>query len=232
MDLNAIELADHGACEVLTGTAISLGLASRAQRRVKLRTGQTLWHAADTPAYVYTLEPGRVEITETDRQGRLRLCRVVEPGEMFGYLCFCSHRFEPMETEARATCPSEVQRNGREEFRRRLAHDEGARARLLETLCARVSESNRRASMLAIHDAQRRLATLLLQMVATRTAGQNAPDSLASLRVSHAELAAQAALTRSHTTVVMTRLRGLGCVRYGRGTHLQIDTAALGRLLQ
>ena len=81
----------------------------------------------------FTLKSGRVEITETNRKGKSTLVRIVEPGQMFGYLCFCPHRNEPRGTEARAITSSVAYRAGYKNFKAVLRKDPSAASRLVES---------------------------------------------------------------------------------------------------
>jgi len=227
MDLDAFHFDQHRSCESLTSSIAALPRPRECEKPIPFQENEFIWLATDLPSHVYTLESGRIEITETDRKGKSTLVRIVESGQMFGYLCFCAYRFEPRGTEARATTSSVVYRTGYEDFRAVLGRDPGAVSRLMENLCLRASEADRRASILAIHDAKKRLATLLHQLATIHAERVSSHEGSIALYTSHAELAALASLTRPHTTVLMNRFRALGCVSYGRGTAIKVHLRRL-----
>ena len=227
MELNSISFANHDSCEALTSSVRDIAGLLGLEQRKSFRCGELLWIALDMPTQVFVLQEGRVEITETDRAGRSLVTQIVRPGDVFGYLCFCDHRFEPQGTEARATAQSTVLRIEYEAFRRRLKRSSSAAICLTEALCNRVADLERRARVLAIHDAQQRLGTLLHQLATANLVTERVNRKRVVVHATHAELASRAALTRPHTTVLMTRLRGLGCVTYKRGSAITVDLAKL-----
>jgi CRP/FNR family transcriptional regulator, cyclic AMP receptor protein len=222
MNLDAFHFDQHSSCESLTASIASLPRPQECEKPIVFQESEFIWLATDAPLHLYTLKSGRVEITETNRKGKSTLVRIVEPGQMFGYLCFCPHRDEPRGTEARAISSSVAYRTGYKNFKAVLSKDPSAVSRLVENLCLRSFEADRRASMLAIHDAKKRLATLLLQLATIRAEKLLSHKGPIALYTSHAELAALASLTRPHTTVLMNRFRALGCVGYGRGTAISV----------
>jgi CRP/FNR family cyclic AMP-dependent transcriptional regulator len=223
MDLDAFHFDQHRSCESLTASIAALPRPQECEKPIIFQENEFIWMATDRPSHLYTLKSGRVEITETNRRGRSTLVRMVEPGQMFGYLCFCPHRNEARGTEARTITASVVYRTGYKNFKKVLSKDPSAVSRLVENLCLRSSEADRRAGMLAIHDAKKRLATLLHQLATTQAEKSPSRKGPIALYTSHAELAAFASLTRPHTTVLMNRFRALGCVSYERGTAIRVN---------
>lgn len=232
MDLDQIHFQTHDQCEALMGSILSLPAPTRRERRLAYSAKQLLWNVADTASYVYLLESGRVEVTEADQEGRVTAAQIIEPGQTFGALCFCDHRTEPAGIEARCLTPSVVLRTGYDDFRRAVKTDKEAASRLVEALCARVAAAELRNRVLIIHDAKKRLATLLHQLAVTRQAELGKETNSVYLHVSHAYLATHASLTRPHTTVLMTRLRSMGCITYRRGSAIQVNLAELRLILE
>lgn len=227
MNLEQIHFRTHDQCEALTESILSLPAQTRRERRLALSAKQLLWKAADTASYVYRLESGRVEVTEADQDGRVTAAHIIEPGQTFGALCFCDHRNEPSGMEARCLTQSIVLRTGYEDFKHAVKTDKEAASRLVEALCARVATAELRNRVLVIHDARKRLATLLHQLAMTKQAELGKELNAVHLHVSHAYLATHASLTRPHTTVLMTRLRALGYIDYQRGSAIEVKLQKL-----
>ena len=222
MKLDDLTFPEHGSCDALTATILDLPPALRREKVIDLQIGNVLWTPDDRPQYVYLLETGKVEVRATTPSGKSVLLETVRPGEIFGYLCFCSHRSEPHGTEARVAASGTVRRTSYQEFNSAVARSASVAARLTEALCSRVSNAERRHRILTIHNASKRLATLLHQLALAKQQQSATLPKIVPLYISHAELAAQASLTRPHTTVLMTRFRKLGYVAYGRGTAIQV----------
>ena len=232
MKLDEIILLEHDSCDALTATILELPPALRREKVIDLRIGNVLWLPDDRPQHVYLLQTGKVEIRETSLSGKSVLLQTVKPGEIFGYLCFCGHRNEPIGTEARVAIPGTVRRTSYRDFSSAVAHSASVATRLTEALCSRLSSAERRNRILTIHNASRRLATLLHRLALAKQEQSATPPNIVPLYITHAELAAQASLTRPHTTVLMTRFRKLGYVAYGRGTAIQVHLKRAKLLLE
>jgi CRP-like cAMP-binding protein len=80
---------------------------------------------------------------------------------------------------------------------------------------------------LACHDARKRLALALIDFCELGGRAKAPRLDRVVLTVSHAELASYVAMTRPHTTVLMTRLREEGLVSYTRNSPLTVNLAML-----
>jgi CRP-like cAMP-binding protein len=100
---------------------------------------------------------------------------------------------------------------------------------VLQALCSRVSDAEQRVKMLVHHDARERLARLLVHLAERRTDGHRTDIVGVSLTISHASLAAMAALSRPHVSLLMIEFRRRGLVSYHRGGPLRVNVE---RLLQ
>jgi CRP-like cAMP-binding protein len=221
----------HHECDVLTSTAADH--VERNREMGRLRTygkNSCLWLADDFPKRIYLLRSGRIEIASIDSQGVQELIRIVEPGELFGELCFCAHRREPLGTIARALTTSTVTEGSYADFQRSLSSGARSATRLLESFCRRVADMERRTRVLACRDARKRLAMALIDLCELRGAIKGEASDCAVITVSHAELADRVAMTRSHTTVLMTRFRKQHLVSYRRNSALTVYVRRLREL--
>jgi CRP-like cAMP-binding protein len=220
----------HHECDVLTSAAAEDLEHNRDVGRVRTYLKNAcLWLADDCPERVYLLKSGRIEIASIDSHGVQELIRIVEPGELFGELCFCAHRREPLGTVARTLTKSTVAEGSYADFQRSLSSSAGTATRLLETFCRRVADMERRTRVLACRDARKRLAMALVDLCELRGAIKDASDC-AIITVSHAELADRVAMTRSHTTVLMNRFRKQRLVSYRRNSALTVYVRRLREL--
>jgi CRP-like cAMP-binding protein len=88
----------------------------------------------------------------------------------------------------------------------------------------------RRTWVLACRDARKRLAMALIDLCELRDAIKEEAGDCAVITVSHAELADRVALTRSLTTVLMTRFRKQRLVSYRRNSALTVYVRRLREL--
>ena len=189
-----------------------------------------IWFTDDLPERIYLLQSGRVEIAAIDSGGTQSVLRIVEPGELFGELCFCAHRNEHHGTVARALIKSAVIENSYDTFAHSVRYEDGTAARLLETFCRRIADMERRTRVLTCRNARKRVALALIDLCELRGLAKQGKQDRAVLAISHAELADRIAMTRSHTTVVMTRLRAEGLIAYGRNSPLTVNIGRLRKL--
>ena len=222
------EFPSHKACETLTGLTIShLPHEASAGRARHYRKGAYIWRTEDHADRIYFLAQGQVAVMLGDPQGHEVILRVIEAGEAFGELCFCTAETGKRDNSARAVIDCEAIEISYKDFVNYLQNNYAALHAFIFTFCVRLSDAERRAEVLAHRGAEERLGRLLLQLAATR--GQPSKDDKEQvlLRASHDELALMAAMSRSHVTVTMGRLRRNGLVRYGRNQPLLVNVPAL-----
>jgi CRP/FNR family cyclic AMP-dependent transcriptional regulator len=228
-----LHFPSHDACEALTSTLVDHALADSGRARRKLyASGSAIWQPSDLPDRVFRLQSGRVHIVALTADGQERLWRAVAPGELFGEMCFCAHRYEPHGTFARSLGRCEVWATSYDDFRRNIRTDASLVDSVIQTFCGRVSAAEQRMQILACRDARERLTRLLLHLVETKTQRGAELDEDAALTITHADLAAMAALSRPHVSVLMTELRDRRLVSYGRTGPLRVRTAKLRRTVE
>ena len=232
MELSKLHFEHHDSCEALTASIMSLPSSDRRERRFTCAQNETLWLPSSTPSHVYVLVEGRIEVRANDADGRYTRLQTVDPGQMFGYLCFCSHRFEPMATEACALTKSTLLRTSADTFEKALRHSSLIATHLLSAVCAKASAADERIRMLAIHNARKRLLTLLSDLYLRQNREGSKAEAKPLLHVSHADLASVACLTRTHVTTLMNRLRLEGLISYKRGSAVQLNLSRISSALQ
>lgn len=228
----SLHFASHEACETLTATVSDHGFAGgQGVRRKQYASGSALWTPADLPDRVFRLHAGRVHIVAVNDEGQEHLYRAVAPGELFGEMCFCAHRHEPHGTVARCLGRSDVSATSFIDFKRHIRENMSLVDAVIQTFCGRVAEAERRLQILACRDARERLARLLLHLAQTKVHAGGELEGRVVLTITHADLAAMAALSRPHVSVLMTEFRARRLVSYGRSGPLHIRTDRLRQLL-
>lgn len=223
-----LEFEDHTQCEVLTEVAGAQLLTRMLRPKVRrYDAGAVVWTADDRPTRLFTLKAGRVEIASLDASGRETLVQSVKPGELFGELCFCACKGEPLGTVARSMVVSKVIELPIKEFQSCLHRNSDVLNNVLKTFCVRLADAEQRTRILAIHDAQERLQQLLLYLARKRGGPTYSRNDRCIFTVSHTELAALAALSRPHVTLLMTKLRSCSIVSYRRGSALSVHLSKL-----
>lgn len=164
MELSKLNFERHDSCDALTASIMSLPSSDRRERRFTCAKDETLWLPITTLSHVYILVAGRIEIRAADVDGGYIRPQTLDPGQMFGYLCFCSHRLEPMATEACALTKSTLLRASADSFEKALSHSSLIATHLLSALCAEASAAHERVRMLAMRNARKRLLTLLYDL--------------------------------------------------------------------
>jgi CRP-like cAMP-binding protein len=222
MELSKLHFEHHDSCEALTASIMSLPSSDRRERRFTCARNETLWLPSSTPSHVYVLVDGRIEIRATDADGRYTRLQTIDPGQMFGYLCFCSH----------SLTKSTLLRTSADTFEKALRHSSLIATNLLSAVCAKASAADERVRMLAIRDARKRLLTLMHDLYLRQKREGSKAEAKALLHVSHADLASIACLTRTHVTTLMNRLRLEGLISYRRGSAVQLNLSRISSALQ
>lgn len=229
---NALQFPDHRACEALTGLTLNQLPSDGSLGRVRqYDQGAYVWQIGDSADRIYFLQRGQVAVMVSNPQGREVTLQSILPGEPFGELCYCLPRGGQRPTDSRAILNSEVVEIPLDDFVSYLQHHQEALVALIFTFCLRLSDAERRSEILTYRGAEERLGRLLLQLAATRGKSTPRRESQVILHVSHDELAQMAAMSRSHVTVTMGKLRSRGLVQYERNQPLMVNVSALNAYL-
>jgi CRP-like cAMP-binding protein len=137
-----------------------------------------------------------------------------------------------MATEACALTKSTLLRTSADAFEKALKHSSLIATHLLSAVCAKASAADERVRMLAIHNARKRLLTLLNDLYLRQNPEGSKAEAKALLHISHVDLASVACLTRTHVTTLMNRLRLEGLVSYQRGSAIKLNPAKIASALQ
>ncbi len=227
-----VRFSDHHACIMLTGLVEdSCGVDSVPGLVRQMFKGDLLWTAVTGDHLIYFLRRGQVVIMLDNAAGCEVIVRVIQPGEPFGELCFCSRQDQPREDCAQAVVDSEVVQISLSDFLEYLRRNAGSLEAFTFTLCERLADAEKRIAVLSYRGAEARLARLLLQLARSRDQNIPKPQGGTKLHVGHEKLAHMAAMTRPHVSVIMSRLRSRGLVHYDRGSVLTVDTTRLTKYL-
>ncbi|MGI8567096.1 MAG: Crp/Fnr family transcriptional regulator [Pyrinomonadaceae bacterium] len=223
-----LRFSNHLPCQNLTGLALERLPEGDSLGRIKrYRKGADIWHPDDRADRIYFLRRGQVMVMSGDSEGNEVIMQVIEKGEPFGELCFCSQEQGVRHTTGRAVIESEVLEIRHSDFVGYLQKNTGALIDLTFTFCERLSDMKLRVGVLAHRGAEERLGKLLLQLAATPGQQHTEGTNEVPLHVGHEELAKMAAMNRSHVSVTMGKLRRHGLVRYERSRPLVVDVPAL-----
>lgn len=224
-------LPDHRSCLALTGITVQHiprdGSLGRARRYGK---GSDIWQPADKADRIFFLQLGQVAIVACDAEGREFTMRVVQAGEPFGELCFCSVTDSRRHSFSRATADSTVVEITHEDLYTFLQNNRSALVALTYTFCTRLSAAEERVDALMHRDAEGRLGRVLVSLATGSGADPNATRVV--VRLNHNELAQMAGMNRSHVSVTLGKFRDKGLVDYERGRPLIINVQMLMVYLQ
>ncbi len=220
--------SNHLSCQAMTGLTLEHLPEDGSLGRVRTyRKGADLWRPDDRADRIYFLRRGQIMVMSGDSEGNEVIMQVIEKGEPFGELCFCSQEKGLRHTTGRAVVESEAQEIKHRDFVGYLQKHTDALMDFTFTLCERLSEMKLRVGVLAHRGAEERLGRLLLQLAAPPGQQHTEGTNEVPLHLNHEELAKMAAMNRSHVTVTMGKLRRCGLVRYERNRPLVVDVPAL-----
>ncbi len=223
-----LQLRGHRDCLALTGLTFEhLPYDQPIGHSRQHPKGSFVWTSETTDHNLYFLERGQAVVMLSDESGCDVIIRVIEPGESFGELCYCSERNRPRKNCAKASVDSVVLHITFDDFLIHLQRDSGALSAFTFTFCKRLADAESRIEVLSHRGAEARLGRLLLQLASSRGLASSKAEGESTLAVGHDELARMAAMTRSHVSVTMGKLRTLGLVHYGRNSQLTVDVTRL-----
>ncbi len=223
-----LRFSNHLPCHTLTGLTFEHLPEDGSLGRIKrFRKGVDIWRPDDRADSIFFLRRGQVVVMTGDSKGNEVIMQVIEKGEPFGELCFCSQEKGLRHTTGRAVVESEALEIKHRDFVSHLQKNTNALMEFTFTLCERLSEMKLRVGVLAHRGAEERLGRLLLQLAAPPGQQHTEGTNEVPLHINHEELAKMAAMNRSHVTVTMGKLRKRGLVRYQRNRPLVVDVPAL-----
>jgi CRP/FNR family cyclic AMP-dependent transcriptional regulator len=223
-----LRLRDHASCSALTDLTMKLvaGDPSFGRRR-RYGKGSDIWRVGDPTDRLFLLQRGQVVILLDDPSGHEVIIRVIDAGQLFGECCFCAEHGGTQQNSARAMANCEAVEV---EFDRFLNHLQGSTDALTDivfTLCTRLADAERRIEVLSYRAADDRLVRLLLQAAKTKGTASKQHKGEMTVHLNHEELALMTAMSRSHVSVTMGKLRKLGLIDYGRDTPLRVKVEPL-----
>ena len=196
---------------------------ARAARLKLAPKGTFIFFQYDPANAVYLVWQGAIAIQLENADGHELVINEMNPGDCFGELGTLTG--QPRSTSAEAIVDSELLLVPGAVFQSVLQQEPSLALRLLEITARRLQNSSKREEALAFHDAQQRLARLLLQL------DQQASDK-GYLTLSQEELAQRTGLTRQTVATILGRWRRRGWLLTGRGHIVLLDRRELNLLIQ
>ncbi|MDR7522453.1 MAG: Crp/Fnr family transcriptional regulator [Armatimonadota bacterium] len=219
----------HHECRVLTESVMEHLPGPPARGRVvRVPRGELVYAMGDPTGVVFFLRRGRVAISVLSPAGREQRLQVVEPGEMFGELCFCNVRARQDQATALADCEVVAMRMD-DLLAALMATPEGTAA-VLGTLCARLADAQALIQRLAFHTVPQRIGLLLLGLAKAQAPGRDG-GRLIPRPPTHEEIAHSVSASRELVSTTLSGFRRLGLVRYRRRSAMVVFPDALARHL-
>jgi CRP/FNR family transcriptional regulator len=194
--------------------SLMLSLLGEQLARVRLvRRGQPVYALNDPADAVYYLKKGCVKLVRYSRLGEEVILDRYEAGSLLGYLGFCklSLDCEGIECEsAVAVHNSEIIVATLQALKNNVLRYPQATLALLEDYCRRLAIARMRIESLVLHEAEERLARMLLLLTNNDALGSHCASNTA---ITHEELAHWIGVTRPFVTRLMNRLRVRGFIK-------------------
>lgn len=230
--MESLFVSAHRGCEHLSKLLRErLKESPHFSRTHRFQSGELIWQPGDPADAVHLLSQGTVELSQGEGKGSV-LIRRVQAGEPFGELCVCEERGGQRRSHAVAVDESESTLIRLDDFFAAVQESGEMLRSLVFTFCERLSDAEGRLEVLAQRDAEQRVARLLLHLATTDGVRRDSESGRVALYCSHDQLARQAAMSRSHMTVVLGRFRDRGLVDYAPNRPLVLDEAALKALTE
>jgi CRP-like cAMP-binding protein len=200
-----------------------LDALARTSRFKQVPKGTFLFFQADNADAAYVVRRGAIAIQLESPDGRELIINEMSRGDCLGELAILTG--QPRSTSAEAILDSEVLRIPRDTFLTLLEQEPSFVLCLLDITARRLQDSSEREEALAFHDAEQRVAGLLLAVdAATRQKGY--------VSLSHEQLAQRAGLSRQTVSTILGRWRRRGWLLTGRGHIVLLNHRELKLLTQ
>ncbi len=201
----------------------SLAALARASRFKLAPRGTFIFFQYDPANAVYLVSQGAIAIQLENAEGQELVINEMNPGDCFGELGTLTG--QPRSTSAEAIVDSELLLIPGAVFQSVLQQEPRLALRLLEITALRLQNSSKREEALAFHDAQQRLAHLLLRL------DEQASDK-GYLTLSQEDLAQRTGLIRQTVAAILGRWRRRGWLLTGRGHIVLLNRRELNLLVQ
>jgi CRP-like cAMP-binding protein len=199
----------------------SLAALARVSRLKQAPKGYFIFFQSDPANAVYIVRRGAIAIQLENPDGRELVINEMNAGDCFGELGILTN--QPRSTSAEAIVDSEVLLVPRDIFLAVLEKEPRMALRLLEITARRLQDSSKREEALAFHNAQQRLARLLLQL-------DHQTSDRGYITISQEELAQRTGLIRQTVATILGRWRRTGWLLTGRGHIVLLNRRELNLL--
>lgn len=190
----------------------------------RFETGEVVFHEGDASETCYVVRRGRVRAVREHSDGRSITLATLGAGEIFGELAIFDDDRRSATVEALE--PTEAIAILGPDMRRLLRRHPEISIRLLAALSRRLRETNERLTRQSFSTVQSRVASVLLELVATAQVEGAAQDNVL-ITATQTDLAQLAGSSRESASRFLAVLERAGIITQGRGRLVVHDPAAL-----
>ena len=186
--------------------------------------GELLYSPQNLVEALFILKQGRVRAFRVTADGRAFTVGIINPGTIFGEIVLLGQpRYD---SYAEALDEAVVCVMSRDHVVRHLLPDPRIAARIAETLCRRLVETDRRLSDMALKSVHQRVAATLAALAGDRLRhGAGIPN--VDLALTHEQLAALVGTSHATAAKVLGELADRGLVRLTRGKVIVLDVVGI-----
>lgn len=190
------------------------------------RAGEAVFHEGDQSDTCYIVRSGCTRAVREHADGRSIALATFAPGDMFGELAMFDDERRSATVEAIEDTEAIAILGG--DMRRLLREHPDIAVKLLAGLGRRLRETNERLARQSFQTVQSRVASVLVQLVATARL-QGAAGNQVLINSTQADLAQLAGSSRESASRFLAVLERAGIITQGRGKLVVNDPAALER---
>ncbi len=177
MNCNHFPDAPHNYETCVSGVPIFNHLSMEEMQKVVQSTrprtyskGEMIFQPGDYSEKLLIIHKGRVKIYRVSELGKEQLLRILEPGDFIGDISLFTNEIIANFAEAMVT--TEICTIHRSDIQELLAAHPNISLKILEELARRLSEAEKTIEMLSLQDAEKRVATYLIEKVRQETGKQ------------------------------------------------------------
>lgn len=187
--------------------------------------GAVLFVEGQSPRGIFLLCNGRAKLSICSKDGKARIMRIAEPGEILGLSATISGK--PYKSTGETITPCQVNFVKREEFLRFLERHGDACLRVVEHLSSYLRMAYDQVRTLALsHSAAEKVAKLLLKWCSEM--GKETENGIQfKISLTHEEMAEMLGLSRETVTRLLSELREKHFIEQQGSTMVVLDKHAL-----
>jgi CRP/FNR family transcriptional regulator, cyclic AMP receptor protein len=200
---------------------------SKLIRRKKISRNQVVLFEEDTANYMYIIYSGRVRAVKLNEEGKEQILSIHKRNDFFGEMSILDGRTAPATVIAMEE--SEVGLLERTDFEHYLLNNQRISRDIIMMLCGRLRDAWMMIKVMSFANAEQRIIAVLDRMQ-SRYGVNDQRGTIINLKMTHAQIANFASVSRETATRILNRLNKEGQIEILENKTILLKVAFLKRI--